>query len=182
MDRVTIAYSDTFLVSQHDRACNKFLLEINNPSLLISTSCSCLNDKITTLATTTSKAVSGKCPSVSGKCGVSCKSQIIKQRTMEEEERLLHIARGKGRRCSALIACRIFLPECRTASISCSLMSSELIGSLRLGNVWIFVQLIHRPTRTKNQLCKNPNIALLETSYQLWISCSLMYSNSYVLS
>ena len=86
---MTIAYSDTFLVSQHDRACNKFLLEINNPSLLISTSCSCLNDKITTLATNTSKAASGKCPSVSGKCGVSCKSQIIKQRTMEED-RLLH--------------------------------------------------------------------------------------------
>ena len=43
----------------------------------------------------------------------------------------------------------------------------ELIGSLKLGNVWVFVQLIHRPTRTKNQLYKNPNIALLETSHQL---------------
>ena len=45
---------------------------------------------------------------------------------------------------------------------------TELIGSLKLGNVWI--QLIHRLTRTKNQLYKNPNIAKLETSYQL---CSL---------
>ena len=33
-----------------------------------------------------------------------------------------------------------------------------LIGSLKLRNVWVFVQLIHRPTRTKNQLYKNPNI------------------------
>ena len=38
--------------------------------------------------------------------------------------------------------------------------SSELMGSLKLGNVWVFVQLIHRPTRTKHQLYKNPNIAL----------------------
>ena len=38
-------------------------------------------------------------------------------------------------------------------------MLPELIGSLKLGNVWVFVQLIHRPTRNKNQLYKNPNIA-----------------------
>ena len=37
--------------------------------------------------------------------------------------------------------------------------SPELIGSLKLGNVWVFVQLIHRPMRAKNQLYKNPNIA-----------------------
>ena len=30
----------------------------------------------------------------------------------------------------------------------------ELIGSLKLGIVWIFVQLIHRPAKTKNQLYK----------------------------
>ena len=30
--------------------------------------------------------------------------------------------------------------------------SPELIGSLKLGNVWVFLQLCHRPTRTKNQL------------------------------
>ena len=36
-----------------------------------------------------------------------------------------------------------------------------------LGNVWVFVQLIHRPVRTKNQLYQTPNIAYLETSYQL---------------
>ena len=35
----------------------------------------------------------------------------------------------------------------------------ELMGSLKLGIVWVFVQLIHRPTRTKNQVYKNINIA-----------------------
>ena len=35
----------------------------------------------------------------------------------------------------------------------------ELIGSLKLDNVWVFLQLIHRPTRTQNQLYKNQNIA-----------------------
>ena len=29
---------------------------------------------------------------------------------------------------------------------------SELIGSLKLGNVWVFVQLIHKLTKTKNKL------------------------------
>ena len=29
---------------------------------------------------------------------------------------------------------------------------TELIGSLKLDNVWVFVQLIQRPTRKKNQL------------------------------
>ena len=38
-------------------------------------------------------------------------------------------------------------------------LSAELIGSLKLGNVWAFVRPIHRPTRTKIQLCKSPNIA-----------------------
>ena len=41
------------------------------------------------------------------------------------------------------------------------------MGSLMLGNVWVFVQLLHRPTRTKHQLYKNPNIAQLETFHQL---------------
>ena len=36
---------------------------------------------------------------------------------------------------------------------------AELMESLKLGNVWVFVQLIHRPTTTKNQLYKNQNIA-----------------------
>ena len=35
---------------------------------------------------------------------------------------------------------------------------TELIGSLKSGNVWVLVQLIHRPTRTKNQLNKNPTL------------------------
>ena len=41
----------------------------------------------------------------------------------------------------------------------------ELMWSPDLGNVWVFVPMIRRPTRTKNQLyknhtlCKNPNIA-----------------------
>ena len=29
----------------------------------------------------------------------------------------------------------------------------------KLGNVWVFVQLIHRHTRTENKLYKDPNIA-----------------------
>ena len=40
----------------------------------------------------------------------------------------------------------------------------EVSGILELGNVWVFVQLIHRPMRTKNQLYKNPNIARLQDS------------------
>ena len=37
---------------------------------------------------------------------------------------------------------------------------AEASGILELGNVWVFDQLIHRPMRTKNQLYKNPNIAV----------------------
>ena len=44
----------------------------------------------------------------------------------------------------------------------------ELIVSPKLSNVWVFVQLIFGPFWPMNQLNKNPNIALLETSYQLW--------------
>ena len=36
---------------------------------------------------------------------------------------------------------------------------SELIGSLKLGNVWVFVQQIFCPLWPMNQLNKNPNIA-----------------------
>ena len=35
----------------------------------------------------------------------------------------------------------------------------EGIRSLKLSNVWVFVQLIRRRRRTKNQLYQNPNIA-----------------------
>jgi len=48
------------------------------------------------------------------------------------------------------------------------LSKSEMIGSLKVGNVWVFVQLIHRHKRTTHHLYKNPNIAELEISYQLW--------------
>ena len=44
------------------------------------------------------------------------------------------------------------------------LYKSEVSGILELGNVGVFVQLIHRPMRTKNQLYKNPNIAKLQDS------------------
>ena len=37
-------------------------------------------------------------------------------------------------------------------------LEADLIESLKLGNVWVFVQLIHWPTRTTNQQSKNPNI------------------------
>ena len=40
-----------------------------------------------------------------------------------------------------------------------------IVTSLKLGYVWVFVQLICRPMRTKNQLYKSPNMALLETSH-----------------
>ena len=43
----------------------------------------------------------------------------------------------------------------------------ELIGSLKLGYVWVFVHLIHRQMRINNQLYNNPNIVEFETSYQL---------------
>ena len=39
------------------------------------------------------------------------------------------------------------------------LYKSEVSGILELGNVGVFVQLIHRPMRTKIQLYTNPNIA-----------------------
>ena len=42
------------------------------------------------------------------------------------------------------------------------------MGSLKLGNVWVFVQVIFGPPWPMNQLKKNPNI---EASYQL-CSCS----------
>ena len=43
--------------------------------------------------------------------------------------------------------------------VSVYVYSSELVERLKLGNVWVFVQLIHRPMRAKNQPFKNPNIA-----------------------
>ena len=43
-----------------------------------------------------------------------------------------------------------------------------LIESLKLGNVWILVQLIFGPRWPLNQLMKNPNNAWLETSHQIW--------------
>ena len=39
------------------------------------------------------------------------------------------------------------------------MISTELMGSLKLGKVWVFVQLIHMPMWIKNQLYKNLNIA-----------------------
>ena len=43
------------------------------------------------------------------------------------------------------------------------MLYTELIGSPKFGNVLFFVQLIHWPTITENQLYNNPNIAYLET-------------------
>ena len=40
-----------------------------------------------------------------------------------------------------------------------TVLSTKVSEILELGNVWVFVQLIDRPTRTKNQLYKNQNIA-----------------------
>ena len=38
-------------------------------------------------------------------------------------------------------------------------ISADVMRSLKLGNVWVFVKLVHRPRRTENQLYKNPSIA-----------------------
>ena len=37
---------------------------------------------------------------------------------------------------------------------------------VKLDNVWVFIQLIRKPTRTKNQLYKNPNLMLPISSVQ----------------
>ena len=54
-------------------------------------------------------------------------------------------------------------------------------GKFKLGNVWVFSQLIHRPTSTINQLYKNPNIAQLETSYELWTSHMVFFCHCLLL-
>ena len=62
-----------------------------------------------------------------------------------------------------------------------------IVRAYRKSHVWVFVQLIPRPTRTKNLLNKNSNIAQLEACYQLWLShinrislhCLPMYQSSY---
>ena len=48
-----------------------------------------------------------------------------------------------------------------------ALIPKGVVRSLKLGNVWVIVQLIYRPTRTNNQLYKNqtlPNLRLITTS------------------
>ena len=50
-------------------------------------------------------------------------------------------------------------PHVRFMSFFVTRSECVMIGSLKLGNVWIFVQLFHMPMWTKNQLYKNPNIA-----------------------
>ena len=52
----------------------------------------------------------------------------------------------------------------RTVFVALLAESPEVVRSLKLGNVWVFVQLIHRPRRTESQLYKNQNIAKPETS------------------
>ena len=47
----------------------------------------------------------------------------------------------------------------RTFGGPCPPHSPELIGSLKLGNIWIFVQLIFGPRWPMHQLNINPNIA-----------------------
>ena len=46
-----------------------------------------------------------------------------------------------------------------TTSTVTAATSTEVTGSLKLGNVWVFVQLIFGPPWPMNQLNKNPNIA-----------------------
>ena len=47
----------------------------------------------------------------------------------------------------------------RQVFLSLSLLVCTLVGSLMLGNVSVFVQLIFGPRRPMHQLKKNPNIA-----------------------
>ena len=54
--------------------------------------------------------------------------------------------------------CRVCCPARRWASWSKFVLKAELIGSLKLVNVWIFVQLIPRPKGTKNQLYKDQTL------------------------
>ena len=58
----------------------------------------------------------------------------------------------------------------RIAAMVSKMSCPELMGSLKLDNVWFFVQLI----RNLVHLTKNPNIALLETSYLHW-SCRTVH-------
>ena len=45
------------------------------------------------------------------------------------------------------------------------LFTPERIASLKLDNVWVFVQLIHRPTRTKTQTLPNLRLPISSISH-----------------
>ena len=47
----------------------------------------------------------------------------------------------------------------KVSRIRISKSLTELIGSLKLGNVWVFVQLVFCPRWPMNQVNKNPNIS-----------------------
>ena len=51
-----------------------------------------------------------------------------------------------------LFGCKRARPAPKQTYNSRTNTSSEVVRSLKLGNVWDFVQLIHRPRRVKNQL------------------------------
>ena len=79
-------------------------------------------------------------------------------------------------------ACRVncICPQDHVALVAVAegMSLSEVVRSLKLDNVWIFVQLICRPSTTENQLYKNPNISKLETSHYPWSLCVLRKATS----
>ena len=62
----------------------------------------------------------------------------------EEQRRRPHFRENVGRQANAKVP---------STTLTLSPSSSELIGSLKLGKVWVFVQLIHRQMRTRTS-CK----------------------------
>ena len=64
---------------------------------------------------------------------------------------------GGRERSGTSMATRTARPPAPVSSLHAS--SPELIGGLKLGNVWLFAQLLLGPHWPMNQLIKNPNVA-----------------------
>ena len=62
-------------------------------------------------------------------------------------------------KASQEIADKFVVDDDILAAVAAAAAAGEVVRSLKLGNVWVFVQLICRPRKTTNQRYKNPNIA-----------------------